>query len=590
MRIKYLIWLFCVLGVACLPGGPHDGLSGQQQHPPPGGPQDGLSGWTHNHQTGGPQDGLPVADDDVYCIIMDIEDFPHLKMVSLLRRYDKLKQCPDINPNPGPGPGRPSVKALINFNNPLESCDYIRDLCKNPELKANVNILAKALLEMSGETECSSTQTDEITDVVCDLPKSMSSGDISYIICNLWSQIDGDDQVRIIFMFYNHLQYEEQCDVFSFLGDALNQEIYEESLKSERRTEDITLFDLKAASKEEFYEKCEKRLKCFLDALTAKKKSENDNINFKSNVIENICKARNSKFVSEVGLKEHMVSYLASGKSRHSSQVFSKQGGKGTRPLLERILKTSENICKFSPPEKTTLFFSFDNIQKLLKSYRIGGNNQSKPLGIVVCSIMCLLPDGEDKECDIQFSHENCPANWYTEYKYDEEKDIFVEKIDSNILKKCVKLDISEDTILTEFFENDLKDAIDFVSNDVNDDLQDSVDIQTRASIAKRRKLCTSGHINDNVKSNRTVCDRKQCKSKLKLGNDDHVNLVEKESVKEEINREELRAKRYMNVPCIVNEHSPKELAVGALAVNPNTQERISKVLDDILEAAQIKK
>ena len=260
MRIKYLIWLFCVLGVACLPGGPHDGLSGRQQHPPPGGPQDGLSGWTHNHQTVGPQDGLPVAYDDVYCIITDIEDFPHLKMVSLLRRYDKLKQCPDINPNPGPGPGRPSVKALINFNNPLESCDYIRELCKNPELKANVNIFAKALLEMSGETECSSTQTDEITDVICDLPKSMSSGDISYIICNLWSQIDGDDQVRIIFMFFNHLQYEEQCDVFSFLGDALNQEIYEESVKSERRTEDITLFDLKAASKEEFYEKCEKKI------------------------------------------------------------------------------------------------------------------------------------------------------------------------------------------------------------------------------------------------------------------------------------------------------------------------------------------
>ena len=63
---------------------------------------------------------------------------------------------------------------------------------------------------------------------------------------------------------------------------------------------------------------------------------------------------------------------------------------------------------------------------------------------------------------------------------------------------------------------------------------------------------------------------------------------MEKEAVKEELNREELRAKRYLNVPCIVNEDSPKELAVGAIAVNPNTQERISKVLDEILEAAQI--
>ena len=67
MRIKYLIWLFCVLGVACLPDGPHDGLSGRQQHPPPGEPQDGLSGRSQNQQTGGPQNGLPVAyDDDNY--------------------------------------------------------------------------------------------------------------------------------------------------------------------------------------------------------------------------------------------------------------------------------------------------------------------------------------------------------------------------------------------------------------------------------------------------------------------------------------------------------------------------------------------
>ena len=63
---------------------------------------------------------------------------------------------------------------------------------------------------------------------------------------------------------------------------------------------------------------------------------------------------------------------------------------------------------------------------------------------------------------------------------------------------------------------------------------------------------------------------------------------MEKEAVKEELNREELRAKRYLNVPCIVNEDSPKELSVGAIALNPNTQERIGKVLDEILEAAQI--
>lgn len=76
-------------------------------------------------------------------------------------------------------------------------------------------------------------------------------------------------------------------------------------------------------------------------------------------------KARNSKYLSGMGIKEHMVTYLSSGKSVHTSQVFSKQGGKGTRPLLEKVLKNSESVCMFKAPEHVTLLFSYDNIQTL---------------------------------------------------------------------------------------------------------------------------------------------------------------------------------------------------------------------------------
>lgn len=126
----------------------------------------------------------------------------------------------------------------------------------------------------------------------------------------------------------------------------------------------------------------------------------NENLNFKSNAYENILKARNGKFISEAGIKEHMVTYLASGKSRHASQKNSNQGGKGTRPVLEKILKNSEVSCRYSAPEKAFLYYSFDNIQKLLKSYRIGGNHQKKVLAIVVCSILCML-----------FDNGNCSTN-----------------------------------------------------------------------------------------------------------------------------------------------------------------------------------
>ena len=160
--------------------------------------------------------------------------------------------------------------------------------------------------------------------------------------------------------------------------------------------------DLKALNKTSFYESTDKRLKVFIHKLTEKTSYVKENMDFKSNAYENILKARNGKFISEAGIKEHMVTYLASGKSRHSTQIFSKQGGKGTRPVLEKILKNSEVSCKYSAPAKSFLFYSFDNIQKLLKSYRIGGNHQSKVIAIVVCSILCLLFDNANTNCDLQ--------------------------------------------------------------------------------------------------------------------------------------------------------------------------------------------
>ena len=45
----------------------------------------------------------------------------------------------------------------------------------------------------------------------------------------------------------------------------------------------------------------------------------------------------------------------------------------------------------------------------------------------------------------------------------------------------------------------------------------------------------------------------------------------------------------YLNIPNILLDNTPKELAVGDLDVNPNTPERIAKVLNKILEASDIK-
>ena len=103
---------------------------------------------------------------------------------------------------------------------------------------------------------------------------------------------------------------------------------------------------------------------------------------------------------------------------------FSKQGEKGTRPVLEMVLKNSESVCQFKAPKKSTLFFTFDNIQTLLKSHRIGGEHQRKILAIVVCSILCT---SWEKDLNIQFLHVNSPASWDTTYKYEPKNDILIQ-------------------------------------------------------------------------------------------------------------------------------------------------------------------
>ena len=113
-------------------------------------------------------------------------------------------------------------------------------------------------------------------------------------------------------------------DLFSFLGNALNDDLYKESTKSDISAQDLNLEDLKKSSKIDFYKSSDIRLQSFINSLTERKRSACDNSNFKYNVYENLLKARNSKFNSAVGIKEHMVAYLASGKARHTNQVFSK--------------------------------------------------------------------------------------------------------------------------------------------------------------------------------------------------------------------------------------------------------------------------
>ena len=97
------------------------------------------------------------------------------------------------------------------------------------------------------------------------------------------------------------------------------------------------------------------------------------------------------------------------------------------------------------------------------------------------------MPDGVQLS-SIQYSHENTPANWYSEYIFEPEKKIFIKDLNSTTLKECLNIEKEEIDIFNEIFEKDLEHALEFVKNDIDENQQDSIDHLSKATIAKKKK------------------------------------------------------------------------------------------------------
>ena len=87
----------------------------------------------------------------------------------------------------------------------------------------------------------------------------------------------------------------QQSEIFALFGNSLNKTIFEASRRHENADEsDLKI--LQNTNKESFYGECDERLSSFIDAITAKQYVKDNNLNYKSNVYENILKARKKIF------------------------------------------------------------------------------------------------------------------------------------------------------------------------------------------------------------------------------------------------------------------------------------------------------
>ena len=208
-------------------------------------------------------------------------------------------------------------------------------------------------------------------------------------------------------------------------------------------------------------------------------------------VLEGLVKACHSRYVSDHGIRQHLVSYIDSKKTRSVTNIFNKVGGKGSFPLLEDVIQNTELSVHFSPPKNILCFYSFDNIQTLFKCHRLEGENADHILAIVVTSVLATLPDGDSEESTIQYLSEHSPASWYMNFQKHPSKDIFIEKLDEKVFMEIMNVSTEDEDLINDYFKKEVEREISIVMKDIDMETgNDSVDLKVKEEYKKRIRLC----------------------------------------------------------------------------------------------------
>ena len=506
-------------------------------------------------------------------------------------------------------PGAPQTIINLNFNNVADAFDRVKMLCERySTTKAKVKRfftlmknyfqeedLKDTETQATPQTNNAATQTDDdnpdTVQKVLDLVKHLDADNRVFILEAMWLNIPEEERVSTIYKLYSDITLEfgieGQIRFLSLLGETFSEHLLN-IYKEHRYKNGTTMEDLANIKNQDYYEIFDERLKALIEGCCKKKFAGTNNLNDICEVLEGLVKARHRHYVSEHGIRQHLLGYIDSKKSGTVLQVFNKVGAKGSKRLLEDVIKNTELAVSFSPPRNVSCFYSFDNIQTLFRSHRLEGKNADKVLAIVVTSVLATLPDGVS-ESNIQYLSEHSPASWYTSLQKHPTKEIFVEKLDEKILMEIMNISEEDETLIDEYFKKAVENELDIVMKEIDMDTgKDLVDLKVTEKYRKKIRLCTDNHINV-LKKNQKFCDRPGCKQRLKDENEIQEPTVRLPTNENKLTNDELRCQHYLNVPQVVPEFQPQERPVGAYQVNPNTSERIQVVLDNILENSDLK-
>ena len=249
--------------------------------------------------------------------------------------------------------GRPSTKFEVNLNQIDETLEHIKTFASHSSTKESLKLFSTKLYHFCNTFQNKESQTLDVNeDSVLDDVLSLTDDSMGLIFRNIWENLQTDDKSSFLFDFYWSQNEQEQCKFLESVGQTLNASVLTSSMNVQEQTRLLTFKDLCEISKQSLIDSCDKRIISFLKALTDKRNANNqkyhhDNSNEIANLVDNLYKARDSKFYSPSGAREALIVYLSSSKSDDSTQVISKQGGKCGRTPLDTIIRNSVAKNKF---------------------------------------------------------------------------------------------------------------------------------------------------------------------------------------------------------------------------------------------------
>ena len=137
-----------------------------------------------------------------------------------------------------------------------------------------------------------------------------------------------------------------------------------------------------------------------------------------------------------------------------------------TKYLLPNSTATSYKSCV----DGVTVFYSFDNIQKLSKIWRVYGTQQDKSLAKVATSIIHCYPDVLIKS-DIQYLLRHSPMLWLYKLELNKQTNVLQDTMDKNIIEKIIKLSDEDLDVVLGRWDFTIKLAIDAVKKEKIDQI-----------------------------------------------------------------------------------------------------------------------